>query len=541
MPREQHHSEFEHKQLTKYAGKTAFGTFLSRILGYIRDMLVADMFGVGMFADVFYAAFRIPNLFRRLFGEGSFSAAFIPVFSKSLQTQEKSETQKLLNAVFTALFSVLIIVTILGIFASPLLVRLIAWGYTGEKLSLTIELTRWMFPFIVFISLAAFLLAILNSLRSFFLPAFAPSALSMAEIFYVLALAPAILSDGNRIVGLAVSVVVGGALHFIIQYPALKLLGWQLKLKLKINYNGEEIPFYQHPGIRRIVILMIPAMIGLSVDQINSFVDSICASFLPTGAMSALYYSNRVMQLPLAIFGLAFASVSLPAMSKAFAQNDMKTLKSSLNHSVRFSVFTLVPAAVGLIVIGMPITRLLFERGHFNEHASQITNFALTFYSVGLPAYAVAKIFANAFYSFQDTKTPVFTAMWAMILHVVLCVIVMLWTNMGVGGLALSTAISSYFNVALLSWILRKRIGKLGLKKIVYSTMKSLIASAATGVTAVLVVSSVHRSLFVSVPAAIAAGAIVFFAVAKLLNSEEVQVSINIIKGIKGVKAFNEK
>ena len=519
--------EQSEKKLTKRAGRTAFGTLLSRILGYARDMLVARLFGVEMFADAFYAAFRVPNLFRRLFGEGSFSAAFIPVFSKSLHTKSKKETQKLLSSVFTTLVSVLVIVTILGILFSPLLVKLIAWGFDSEKMALTIEITRWMFPFIVFICLAAFLLAILNTLKTFFLPAFAPSALSMSEIFYVLAIAPLIIASPDKIVGLAISVVVGGALHFAIQYPKLKSLGWHLKFQ-------PLIAAFKHPGVKRIGILMIPSVIGLSVDQINSFVDSICASFLETGSMSALYYSNRVMQLPLAIFGLAFASVSLPAMSKAYAKNDMKTLKSSLNHSVRFSIFMLVPAAVGLIVIGLPIVSLLFERGLFDSRASQITNYALMFYSIGLPAYACARIFANAFFSFQDTKTPVWTALWAMLLHVVLCVAVMLWTNMGVGGLALATALASYFNVALLAMLLRKKIGKIGLKKIVYSTLKSVAAALAAGLAAFFSIN-VSQSVFIAVPVAIMAGAVAFFVFAKIFNAEEMSVLKNILSRKKGV------
>ena len=527
----------------------------------MRDMLVANLFGAGMFADAFYAAFRIPNLFRRLFGEGSFSAAFIPVFSEYLHTKEKSETQKFLNAVFTTLVFVLLIVTVLGMFFAPVLAKLIAWGFTNdpEKMQLTIELTRLMFPFIFFICLAAFLLGVLNVLQSFFLPAFAPSALSMSEIFYMLAVAPA-LGGGNQIKGLAISVIFGGALHFIMQYPKLKSLGWNLKLQLRINGKdnyklqitnyksttkaenenkdtvavnstlhtpNSTLPFYKHPGIKRIGILMIPSVIGLSVDQINSFVDTICASFLASGSITALYYSNRLMQLPLAIFGLAFASVSLPAMAKAYAQKDMKTLKDSLNYSIRSTVFALLPAAVGLMVIGLPIIKLLFEHGKFDSAASLMTNNALLFYSLGLPAYAMSKIFANAFFAFQDTKTPVKTAVFAMILHVALCVILMY--PMGVGGLALATAAASYFNMILLIFYLRKRIGKLGLKKILFSGLKSFAAAAATGISA-LYACKISANLFISVPFAVLAGAAAFFIIAKLLKSEELNAFLTTMK-----------
>ncbi|MDR3256849.1 MAG: murein biosynthesis integral membrane protein MurJ [Endomicrobium sp.] len=506
----------ENKTLTKNAGETSFGTMLSRILGYVRDMFVANLFGAGIFADAFYAAFRIPNLFRRLFGEGSFSAAFVPVFSEYLHTKEKNETQKFLNVVFTALLLILIVISILGMFFAPVLVRVIAWGFTNdpEKMQLTIELTRLMFPFILFICLAAFLLAILNTLHSFFIPAFAPSALSCSEIFYVLTLAPILISE-NQIKGLAVSVIIGGALHFFIQYPKLKNLGWNLKFKMD----------FKHPGIRKIVLLMIPSVIGLSVDQINAFVDNICASFLVSGSITALYYSNRLMQLPLAMFGLAFATVSLPVMSKAYAKKDMITLKKSLNYSIRSTVFILFPAATGLMVIGLPIVKLLFEHGKFDSLASLMTNNALFFYSLGLPAYAVAKIFANAFYSFQDTKTPVKTAIWAMSLHIILCVILM--RPMGIGGLALATAISSYFNFFLLAAYLKKRIGRLGFKKILFSGFKSMAASIITGVVAGHIYK-ISENLFISVTSSIILGLIVFIVISYILKSEELKTFLHI-------------
>jgi putative peptidoglycan lipid II flippase len=530
----------ENKSLTKNAGKTAFGTMLSRILGYIRDMLVANLFGAGMFADAFYAAFRIPNLFRRLFGEGSFSAAFIPVFSRYLHTKDKSETQNFLNAVFTALVIVLTVVCILGVFFAPLLVKIIAWGFTGdpEKMQLTVELTRLMFPFICFICLAAFLLAVLNTLHSFFLPAFAPSALSMSEIFYMIAVAPYLIST-NQIKGLAVSVIAGGILHFAIQYPKLKSLGWTLKLRLNVKderltadeagetCNSDAVPFYRHRGIKQIALLMIPSIIGLSVDQINSFVDTVCASFLASGSITALYYSNRLMQLPLAVFGLAFASVSLPAMSKAYAQKDFGSFKDSLNYSIRFSVFALLPAMAGLAVIGLPIVRLLFERGKFDEAASLVTSGALFYYSLGLPAYAMAKIFANAFYSFQDTKTPVKAAAAAMVLHVILCAVLMRFLD--VGGLALATAAASYFQLALLIVWLKKRLGKLGLKKILFSSLKSAAAAAITAIAA-FYACKISQNVFISVPVSVIAGSAAFFLTAKLLKSEELKIFVRTFK-----------
>ncbi|MCL2389303.1 MAG: murein biosynthesis integral membrane protein MurJ [Elusimicrobia bacterium] len=496
--------------LTKNASKTASGTILSRILGYTRDMLMASMFGAGMFADAFFVAIRIPNLFRRLFGEGAFSAAFIPVFSEYLTTKTKEETQKMLNSVFGALSVVLLAITLLGIVFSPVLVRLIAWGFADdpEKMRTTIELTRIIFPFLFFICIAAMFSATLNTLRSFFVPAAAPASISGSEIIYILALAP-LLAPYNAIKGLALSFVFGALVMALVQYPLIKKLGYSLKL----CFN------FKHPAIKRIFFLMIPAMIGLSADQISAFVDNIFASFMQEGSITALYFSNRLMQMPLAVFGLALATVSLPAMSKARAAGDIDSVKKTLSFSIRFSIFILVPCALGLMTIGLPIVRLLFERGNFTEFASILTNNALFFYSLGLPAYAASRIFANTFYAFCDIKTPVKVAFASVFLHIVLCFILV--RHLDIGGLALSTALSAYFNAAVLALLLRKKIGRIDLTQIVYSSAKSLLAAGAMAWVAFRVSAIFSDNLFIAVPAAIISGVIVFAALSYLLKSQE--------------------
>lgn len=502
----------EMKKIIKSVGSVSVGTAVSRIFGYIRDMLVAYMFGAGMFADAFYAAFRIPNLIRRMLGEGSFSAAFIPVFSEYLHTKPKSETQKLINVVFTSLFCVLLIITILGMFFSPILVKIIAYGFTAdpEKLQLTIELTRLMFPFLLFICLAAMLLALLNTLSSFFIPAIAPANLSFAEIIYILALAP-LLSPGNQIKGLAISVIFGGLGHFFMQYPTLKNLGWRL------NFDFE----FKHPGIKKIVFLMIPSIIGISVDQINTFVDTICASFLGDGSITALYYSSRLMQLPLAIFGLAMATVSLPMMSKSVATKNIDDLKDMLNFSIRVSIIALLPATIGLMAIGLPIIQVLFERGKFNMFASILTNKALFYYVLGLPAFAITKIFANTFFSFQDTKTPVKIAFIVMFFHVILCIVLM--KPLGVGGLALATSLCSYLNVIMLFYKLKQRIGKIGGMKILVSSIKALTASIISGVIAYQIIQIKFLPKIMILIISIACAIISFIFLLKLLKSQEME------------------
>jgi len=501
----------QEKQLTKNAGRVALGTMVSRILGYIRDMLVAHVFGAGLMADAFYAAYRIPNLLRRLLGEGSLSASFIPVLSEYLNTRSKEETQELINIVFTALAIVLAVLMLLGIVFAPQIVHIIAYGFTSdpEKFALTVNLTRLMFPFLLFICLAALLLGIANTLSRFFIAAVAPASLSVAEIVFVMGIAP-LLTPDNQIKGLAISVIAGGLGQFLIQWPQIRNMGWHLKFK--INFN--------HPGLKRIGLLMLPALIGLSVDQINAFVDTMLASSLEQGSITALYYSNRVMQLPLAIFGIAFSSVALPAMSKAVAEKNKPVLKETFNFAVRFIIFILVPSAIGLMVIGYPIIHVLFERGQFNRHATLLTNSAMFYYSLGLPAYAIAKVVASAFYSHQETRTPVKIAAMAMILNVILCLILMRY--MGVGGLALASAVASYFNSGALLLILRKKIGLLGIRRIIKTTLKTLTAGVVMAVFAYWVAFRLLANQpFWGMTLSLLGGVLVYYAMSIVLDMEE--------------------
>ena len=295
------------------------------------------------------------------------------------------------------------------------------------------------------------------------------------------------------------------------QYPSLKNLGWHLKFDFNFN----------HPGIRKIVFLMIPSIIGISVDQINTFVDTICASFLGDGSITALYYSSRLMQLPLAIFGLALATVSLPMMSKSAAVKNVDELKETLNLSIRFSVITLAPAVAGLIAVGLPVIRILFERGKFDYAASLLTNNALFYYSLGLPAFAVTKIFANTFFSFQDTKTPVKIAFVVMFFHVILCVVLM--KPLGVGGLALATSLCAYLNTAMLLYKLKQKIRAIGAVKILISSVKACAAAAIMGIIAYSVMQINLSSVFLKLSISIIVSVISFAVLLKIFKSPEME------------------
>ncbi|MFQ5866574.1 MAG: murein biosynthesis integral membrane protein MurJ [bacterium] len=492
--------EKEGKITGSVAGVSA-STLVSRILGYLRDMLIANFFGAGLVADAFFIAYRIPNLLRRLLGEGALSASFIPVFTEYLTTKPKEEAQRLVRISGLLLLTILSILTILGIMFSPIIVRVIAPGFIKdpEKLSLTITLTRILFPFMIIIGMAALALGILNSLHRFIIPALAPCLLSISEIFFILLICPLM---ERPIIGLALGVLAGGFAQFFFQIPSLVKRGFVIPAgkgysnpRLKpINYPQNLLKNWivlwkrwtsilDHPGVKRIGLLMLPATLGLSVSQVNTVVDAICASMLREGSVTALYYANRIMQLPLALFGTAIATVALPMMSRSVAARNMQELKDTLSLAFRMILFTIVPASVGLIILGNPIISLLFERGRFTSQATQSTSWALLFYSTGIVAYAGVKVVASAFYSMQDTRTPVRVASIAMVANIVLNLILM--RILDVGGLAFATAIAAFINLLILLFYLWKRIGRLVSKKVVLSLAKILLASSAMGLACI--------------------------------------------------------
>ncbi|MDD5491863.1 MAG: murein biosynthesis integral membrane protein MurJ [bacterium] len=488
-------------KITKSIGSVSGATLLSRILGYLRDMVVASRFGNGWAADTFYLAFRIPNLLRDLLGEGSLSSGFIPVFSECLVKKGKNEAASLYSACLGIMLVILSGVTLLGMVFAPAIVKLIAWGWWDkpEQLALAVTLTRIMFPFIAFISLSALAMGVLNSLQVFFIPAVAPMMLSIFEIAAVVWLVPLMKVP---VEGLAWGVLLGGLFQLLWQIPSLAKNGFFNKLILQVT-----------PEIKKIGILVIPVAVGSGVRQLNVLVDQVCASFLQDGSIMALYYANRLYQLPLALFGISVATVALPAMSQAAAKQDLPQLKQTFSLSLRMIMFTLVPSTIGLIILGQPIIKLLFEHGSFNTQGTALTAFALAFYSLGLVFFAGAKIGASAFYALQDTKTPVKIAIAAMVLNAILNIILMQFLN--VGGLALATSISAAFNMAALIYILRKRIGALGVRQIWASMQKVLLAGAAMGVVCYLAQKWIIIALVI--------GFVVYIGMAYVLKIEELR------------------
>jgi putative peptidoglycan lipid II flippase len=448
--------------LLKAAGVVGMATFSSRILGFIRDMVLARLFGATPSADAFFVAFRIPSLLRELFAEGSMSSAFIPVFTEYRTQRGKQQAWELASAAFTTLLTIVILVTVAGITAAPWLVQLLAPGFHADpqKLALTTLLTRVMFPYLVFISLAALAMGILNSVRAFAAPAFSPLFLNLFIIGCAWYVSPRLQEP---IIGVAIGVVAGGAAQFAMQLPSLKLRGLLFGLRFEPG----------HPGVRRIGRLMMPSLLGLSVTQINLTVSTILASFF-AGGPTYLFYGMRLIQFPLGIFGVALATAILPTLSVQASRGALNELRTTLGFGLRMILFIILPAMVGLIGLRTPIVHLFFEHGTFTSQDTAQTALAVLCYSVGLWAFGGVRIIVAAFYSLQDTKTPAVSAAVAVAANIIFSLTFM--GPLGAAGLALATALAAMVNGGILVTVLNRRLGGMDWTSIGRSSARVLLA-----------------------------------------------------------------
>ena len=478
------------KHIIKSAGIIGFATIVSRILGFFRDILIARFFGTARYAQAFVVAFRIPNMLRDLIGEGATNAAIVPVLSEYSETKKKEEFWHLANVLLNVSLIVLTIVTLLGVLFAPILVRLIAPGFISdvEKFQATIYLTRLIFPYVFLVGLLAYSMGILNSLKHFSAPAFAPSILNLSIIVCVL------IKKGS-VTSLALGVLIGGIAQLLIQIPVL------LKKGLSFNFKSG----IYHPAVKKIGKLLAPRVLGSCVYQINIFVNTMLASLsriVGEGGVAALYYANRIFQFPLAIFGIAIAQAALPTMSREALQSGLGNLKKTLSFSLRAVNFIMLPASMGLIMLSKPITSTLFERGEFGKYSTFITADALMFYSIGLFSYAGIKILVSCFYSLKDTFTPVKIASISLFLNIALGIIFMF--PFKISGLALATSLSGTFNFFLLFFILRKKIGNLDGYRILVSFIKTFIASLLMGLVIYLCSFKIGMNLFIVISIGIA-------------------------------------
>lgn len=460
--------ESEKGNMSRAAGVVGFYTVLSRILGLVRDMVVAVHFGSGLAADAFFVAFRIPNLLRRLFAEGSLTIAFIPVFTEVLTREGKESAFRVARAVMTLLSMILVVVTIAGILLSPWIVRIQAFGFGGAglKYDLTVLLTRITFPYILLVSLVAFFSGILNSLKHFAAPAASPIFLNVGIIGATLLISP--FCD-QPIVAVAVGVLIGGMMQLLLQLPPIHRMGVTL------------LPLWMpdHPAVKRIGLLMLPAVFGSAIYQLNQFIGTLLASFLPEGSISWLYYADRLVEFPLGVFAIAISTAALPSLSRQAAGKDMSDFRETLSHALRLTSFITIPSMVGLLTLGLPLIQLFFQRGAFDAHSTAMTERALFFYSLGLWSFSVVRVMVSAFYATQDTRTPVLAAAVAMAGNLVFSLLLM--GPLRHGGLALALSLSSTMQFFLLTSILRKRLGLLDGRPILISICKSAVAALVMG------------------------------------------------------------
>jgi putative peptidoglycan lipid II flippase len=519
----------EKGKLLKSASIVALITVISRICGYLRDQRVALLLGTSPVADSFVLAFRIPNMIRRMTGEGALGASFIPVFTGYLRGKSQRETWAFAQRMFWDSALVLAVVAILGcVFSRQVIGIFTLMGVSRVHWDLAVYLNRIIFPCVFFLGLSALASAILHSFQRFALPA------STGVVFNIIVIASSFAIVYRPImkwapeayrspaVALAAGIMVGSLVQLAIQVPALRNLG--MKFRPDINF--------QDPGVRKTGRLMAPIFFGTGVFQVNFFIDTIFAtsSRMPTGSITSLYVADRVMELVLGVYAMALSTVILPAMSHQVAEGKHDEMKQTFGFALRIVSFITIPAAIGLILLRVPITQVLFQHGEFSARSTALTSHALLFYSLGLPAFAAIKLITPMYYSTHDTMTPTKVGIYALGIHVMLNVILLfafgryLWN----ASPALASSLAAYFNFAALFVIFRGRYGRLGARAILASLGKMLVCAVAM---AAACFAALRYSHFAAIErlgaragvllAMIALSTGIYFGIAKLLRCEE--------------------
>jgi putative peptidoglycan lipid II flippase len=431
--------------VARAAAVVSGATLVSRILGFLRDLVIARAFGAGIASDAFFVAFRLPNLLRRLVAEGALSSAFIPVFTEYVTSRSRADTLRMLRAVAGVMLLLLGFVTLLGVLGAPGIVRVMAPGFFANPTAgeLTVRLTRLMFPYLFLVGLAALVMGILNAHRHFLLPALSPVALNVGIIIGALVLAPRLPEPA---MGLALGVLLGGAGQLLVQVPWLGRRGLLATPQFAFG----------HPAVRRVLTLMAPVVVGQSATHIGTLINTIIASFLVKGSVSYLYYADRLIEFPLGVFAVAIATAVLPTLSEQATRRDEHALRETLSFSLRLATFVSLPAAVGLFALAEPIVRVLYERGRFGPAETTGTAAAVAMYALGIVGSTTAKISAQAFFALGDTRTPVKVSVGVMALNCAMAAT--LAGPLGHVGLALAIAASATINALALTLLLRRRL-----------------------------------------------------------------------------------
>lgn len=467
----------EKSQILKSASIISLVTIVSRVLGYVRDQRISFLLGTTLSADAFVLAYRIPNLLRRLIGEGTVAAAFIPVFTGYMRENSTEQLWHFANRLFWTLALVLAVITMLGVIFSPTVIQTFSSPQDRESsFAEAIALNRIIFPYIFFLGLVALAMGILNSFHNFALPAATTAILNFTIVIFSISVVWHYFQ--RPAISLAVGVLVGGALQFLVLIPQLVRRGMTFDFGIS----------FTHSGIRDIARVIFPRFFGMGVAQINFFVDTFFATArrMPRGSLAALYVSDRVMELVLGGYAIAVATAILPMMSHQAAANDFDGLKRTFTFAVRIVAYITIPAAVGLMILREPIIRMLFQHGQFVAESTRLTARPLLYYAIGLPALACVKLIVPAFYSARDTKTPVIVAMISFSINITLNFLFLnnfyLYKRFQNGGPALATVIATLFDFFTLFFIFRMRYGALGSLEIFHSIGKITMCSAIMGV-----------------------------------------------------------
>jgi putative peptidoglycan lipid II flippase len=469
------------ESVVRSAGVVSVAVFMSRITGLLRESVMARLFGAGLIYDAFMLGFRIPNLTRDLFAEGALSSAFVPTFSEYLSQRSREEAARLVNLVATALIIVVGAVCTAGIVFAPILVHLLAPGFAAVpgKFELAVRMTRIMFPFLLLVALAAQAMGVLNACNRFGVPALASTFFNIGSVGFgiVLGIFMGPTLHLTRIEGMAIGVVLGGALQLLWQLPSLHRLGFRFRATLD----------WSDPGLQRILKLMVPAILGNAAVQINVMVNTNFASTISDpirgldGPVSWLSYAFRFMQLPLGLFGVAMASATLPSIARSVARGEMNEFRRTLSNSLGTVFLLTIPSSVGLVVLGKSIIGAIYQGGRFQLYDTQQTAVALSYYAIGLMGYAALKVLSPAFYALNDARTPMLVSLGSILVNYAAASTMIKFAGLGHAGLALSTSAVALFGFVVLFAILRKRIGGVHGRELAIQIGKVSLASAIMG------------------------------------------------------------
>lgn len=512
----------ERGQITGRAAAFSLATGISRLFGLAREMVLAYLFGAGYAMDAFRVAFNVPNLLRDFFGEGTLNAAFIPVFSSEYVEKGKEDALRFANTVLNFLILFVSAVCLICVVSAPWLMRGIALGFARDpgKIALTWFLARIIFPFLVLVAVSALMMGVLNYFKRFFVPAVAPALFNVGVIACAVLLYRYMPNMGwDPIASVALGVIAGGFLQIVIQIPLLRRVGFKYRPRMNLN----------HPGLKRVLFLVLPVAAGLAATRINVLINTFLATLLEEGSVSYLSYSFRLMQLPIGLFGVAVATVSLPRLSEQVSRNEMDMVRSTFSYSMRL-VFTLtIPASVLTAALAKPICSLLYERGSFTHADTIFTSQALIFYSLTILGAGASRVLASTFYSLKRPRTPTRISLVCVVANISLNLTLM-WF-IGFRSMALSTSVASLLNMFLLLAAVRNALGEYGAKAVLWTALRVLIASLTMGAatwlcyfwlsTRIGSVSLASRAILLIIPLAL--GGTVFLVVSRLMRIGEVR------------------